>query len=103
MLHLRRAVLALVVLAVCARPNDRANAWPTPSVIPKPAVITGRIVDARSGAPVGFARILLDTLHIESHSDAGGRFILADVPPGRRELSIRRGGYAELRASVTLA
>src|SRR5688572_24242498 len=103
MLHLRRAVLALVVLAVCARPNDRANAWPMPSVLPKPAVITGRIVDARSGAPVGFARILLDTLHIESHSDAGGRFILTGVPPGRRELSIRSGGYAELRASVTLA
>jgi len=63
----------------------RAVAEPVTLVLARPAVLAGRIVDARSGAPVPRARV---EARIESHAELArsgpdGRYRLPGIVPGR--------------------
>jgi hypothetical protein len=50
--------------------------------------LRGRVTDLTTGAPVVQATIRVRGTEIEGRTDAAGRFILLDLPPGRRALEV---------------
>ncbi len=56
--------------------------------------LVGIVRDAETSAPLAGAVISLPDLARTTITDAGGRYILARVPPGPRHITIRRIGYA---------
>ena len=61
--------------------------------------IAGVVMDATSGEPLGKARILLRKPESRSQpqvtkSGPAGKFLLADIEPGRYRLSVQRNRYA---------
>jgi hypothetical protein len=76
------------------------------------ALVSGRVVDARTRAPVEGARVVVQD-HARSsrglgalvtETDAGGDFVFEGVAPGRRSLSISKAGYtARIVAGIELS
>ena len=65
--------------------------------------LTGRIVDANSGAPVAAATVRVAGTNLAAHSNTDGRYTLRGITPGAVEVRALRVGYAELRAQATVA
>ena len=63
-----------------------------------PSSVTGRVLDARTGAGVALAEVAVGDLR--ATSDEAGRFRLGSVPPGHWKVTARRLGYAPWRGSV---
>ena len=76
-------------------PRSRAAVIPVGSV-------TGRVTDARSGAGIAGAQVIVEQTRISATTDDGGRYRLANVPAGTHRLTARRIGYAPKSASVTV-
>ncbi|MBS1872151.1 MAG: TonB-dependent receptor [Acidobacteria bacterium] len=57
------------------------------------AAVSGRIVDARGGAPLARVRARVLGTELEARSDAQGRFLLSPVPPGEHVLQVETVGY----------
>jgi hypothetical protein len=70
----------------------------TPAPAQAPARVSGQVIDAVSHAPVTGAEIRAGAQG--AVSDADGRFVLGNVPPGQAELRVRRIGYAPSRERV---
>jgi hypothetical protein len=86
------SLAALVVLAAAPLWADEA-----------PALVTlrGRVVDARTGEPIAKAAVSLrDQAVAKAVTDAGGHFVLSDVPPGEGELIVTTVGYGVTRKVV---
>ncbi len=86
----RRAVLALLLVflsPISAVPQDRA-------------IVTGRVIDASTGAPVAEAAVRVLGTVLVTFADDSGYFELSNVPPGRRRLSVERFGYAPRRIEL---
>lgn len=64
--------------------------------------VTGRVVAAGSGVPVGGARVLVAEGEHETTTDAAGAFTLNDVPDGPRTVIVLRDGYAPLSQPVEI-
>jgi iron complex outermembrane receptor protein len=63
-------------------------------------IVAGRVVDARTGAPVATAAVrVLGTVYA-AFADDSGHFELTSVPPGRQRLSVERFGYAPKQIEV---
>ena len=58
------------------------------------ASVQGTVRDAESGAPLPGAIVTLADLSRSATAGPGGRYCLADVPPGPQHLSVRFLGYA---------
>lgn len=56
--------------------------------------LVGRVVDARSGAPVHGARVRVDRIFLDVLTDQVGRFHFGSVPPGRHVVEFTNLGYA---------
>src|SRR5262245_66660282 len=56
--------------------------------------IVGQVLDSKTGAGIEGARILLVNTPLVAASGAEGRFLLANVEPGRYQLRIAAVGYA---------
>ncbi len=72
-----------------------------------PATLTGTVADARDGAPLIGATVLLrnaDNSEVEqgTTTDVDGNFEIADIPPGKYVLEMRFIGYRERRITMTL-
>lgn len=64
--------------------------------------VSGRVVNAEGGEPLGGARIeLASGLSVESGAD--GRFLLAGAPSGLHTLLVTRAGYAGYSAVATVS
>ena len=74
------------------------------SVAPRPGGIKGRLVDARASGSVGAAGLALRLVPLprrpgtqgavlEARTDAEGRFLLLDVPPGAYDLELLDGDW----------
>ena len=74
-----------------------AQATPSPR-----ATITGRVVEAVTGRPLGAVAIAVEGVPLGSSSDSSGRYQLANVPPGPQVLQARRLGFALARVPVTV-
>ena len=55
--------------------------------------VTGRVVDAQSGAPVTSAQVMVTGTTIGSAVDSDGRFRLTNVPVGAKQIRVRGIGY----------
>ncbi|MEL6772441.1 MAG: carboxypeptidase regulatory-like domain-containing protein [Bacteroidota bacterium] len=56
--------------------------------------LAGRVVDARTGAPLPFAHVLLADASIATAADEDGLFAFADLQPGRYEVVATHVAYA---------
>jgi len=66
----------------------------------EPAVVSGRILDAGTGAPIGGARVEAGGSTVES--DADGRFRLGGLAPGSWRLAVAAIGYGPAEVPVDL-
>ena len=64
--------------------------------------ITGRVVDANSGAPVAAATVRIAGTNLAAHSNSDGQYTLRGITPGTVEVRALRVGYAELRTQATV-
>ncbi len=59
--------------------------------------ITGKVVDAGSGAPLFGANIMVEETVLGAASDMSGQFIILNVPPGPYSLRVNMIGYGVMR------
>jgi TonB-dependent starch-binding outer membrane protein SusC len=66
------------------------------------ATVTGRVVDAQSGAPVTSAQVMVVGSSIGTAVDNDGRFRLTGVPVSARQIRVRGIGYQPNTTSLNL-
>jgi TonB-dependent SusC/RagA subfamily outer membrane receptor len=64
--------------------------------------VSGRVVDALSGAPVDAAYIHIDELSLGTNSRPNGSFTLGNVAPGQYEVVVDRLGFTSETQQVTV-
>ncbi|WP_420450097.1 TonB-dependent receptor [Candidatus Palauibacter sp.] len=69
---------------------------------PEGAIISGRISDAATAAPMADVLVVIEGTGISALTDDGGRYRLEGVPPGPRVLRAQRIGLATARVRVTV-
>jgi protocatechuate 3,4-dioxygenase beta subunit len=63
--------------------------------------VSGQVVDAKTGKPVAGATISIPGARgVETNQS--GRFAVSNVPPGVHQMVVKRNGYADARANVTI-
>ena len=65
--------------------------------------VTGTVVDAESGDGLEGVEVYISALNLGGASDAQGRFIIHDVPPGTHDLVADLIGYASVEVRVVVA
>jgi TonB-dependent starch-binding outer membrane protein SusC len=65
--------------------------------------LTGRVTDARSGAPLAAVQIFIENTDLGTLSRADGRFLIPNVPAGTHTVTAERIGYGVGTQAVTLA
>lgn len=66
------------------------------------AVVTGRVVDARTGDPLAGAVASIEGTQIRTQTDEDGRYRLVDLPPGPQVLRVLMIGYAPVRVQFVV-
>lgn len=66
------------------------------------AHVSGLVVDDSTGQPVEGAQAGLIQTDCGAITPAGGRFIIAGVPPGKHTLTVRRIGYSAVEVELDL-
>lgn len=64
--------------------------------------VTGRVVEARTGAPLAAVLIKIQSTGQQAFSDGQGRFAIADVPAGPQVVAVSVVGYGLVRRDVTV-
>lgn len=64
--------------------------------------VVGRVVDIQTLGPVPSALVGLDEGSFQASTDAEGRFVLEDVPPGERTLVVRHVAYGRQIRQLTV-
>ena len=91
----------LPFLVFCARTDVcSAAAWTQDAGANRTAIVRGRVVDARTGAPLEKAPLVVEDTGQSTQTGADGRFELAGLPPGPHRLSVSVIGYALARREV---
>jgi len=65
-------------------------------------IVAGRVIDARTSAPVAGAAVEVEGARIAVTTGDDGRYRLMNVPAGQRVIIVRRLGYAASRQTVTV-
>src|SRR2546421_12740027 len=91
---------ALVVLEVMAGALEAGAQQP--AAAPTGTVI-GQVVNAETKAPLPAAPVLVTGTLLGDTTNAGGRFIIREVPVGTHTLRVRFLGFAPQEQSVTVA
>ncbi|HEU4453970.1 MAG TPA: carboxypeptidase regulatory-like domain-containing protein [Longimicrobium sp.] len=87
--------------AVATAAGAPVPAGSTPGALGESRAVTGRLVDAQSGRPIGSATVRLAGVTTLTARD--GQFTFEDgVPPGEYEIEIRHGSYPDRRAVVNV-
>ena len=60
---------------------------------PQPARIYGLVLEHGRGRAIAEVTVTLQPAGLSAMTDAGGRFVLRDIPPGRYEMRLERIGY----------
>ena len=73
-----------------------------PDLDPAPGTLVGKVVDARTGTPLGEARVRVEGAPASdaAGTDVHGRFRVRSVARGARTLVVERDGYATARVTV---
>src|SRR5688500_787358 len=64
--------------------------------------ITGRITEGQSGQPVAAVQVFIAGSGIGALSQANGRYLLLNVPPGTHTLTAERIGFGSVTRQVTV-
>ena len=64
--------------------------------------ITGRVLDAQTGLPIGAVQVFIQNLDLGGLSQQSGRYLLQNIPTGTHELSAARIGYRTVVQQVTV-
>jgi len=80
-----------------------AAVLPTAAVAQQSGVITGRVTDARTGAPLSDVAVTVTGANLRTLTNAEGTYRISGVPVGSRELSANRIGYAGASTRVSVA
>jgi iron complex outermembrane receptor protein len=67
---------------LAAQPNTGSN-----------AVISGRVLDAKTNEPISYCNIVIDTTGVYGITDKKGNFVLGKIPPGRFRIFISHVSY----------
>jgi hypothetical protein len=86
---------SLITIAVLAPRSSGASVTST-------ATIAGRVVDARSGAPLSFANVVVLGSTQGTLTDSAGGFALGSVPIGSQRIKAMSVGFFPHEAAVTL-
>ncbi len=73
-----------------------------PGISAQTGVITGQVLDAQSGAPVGAAQVFIPELSIGVLSQPDGSFTLVNVPAGLHEVQAQRLGFTTATQQVSV-
>src|SRR5687768_1592935 len=65
--------------------------------------ITGLVTSAQNGTPLPAAQVYIQSLDLGVLTQANGRYLLQNVPPGVHTLTAERIGHRVTTASVTVA
>src|SRR5262245_16776349 len=103
-----RAAVLIVATAALALPTTASAAVPryrTLLIAGGPAsraagAVSGRVKEQGSGQPVAGAAVTIDGTQLGTISDDSGRYRIAGVPEGSRNVSARRIGYAASTVTV---
>ena len=95
-MHVRTLLFAGVTLALALTLPIRAAAQAG-------VTVSGRLLDALTGAPVPAATVQIDELKRQTTTTPDGGFTFDAVPPGTYHLSVRSAGYSSRRTEVTVA
>ena len=87
------SVTFLLAIGICLAQPGAAAAQGT---------ITGSVVDAQNGEPVASVQIFIADLDIGGLTQANGRYLLQNVPPGTYTVSAARIGYQIETAQITV-
>ena len=63
---------------------------------------SGKITDARTGAPIEAASIYISDIKSGTASDASGRFIIKNIPTGKHLVEISHIGYTSIIESIDI-
>src|SRR3954453_21149613 len=69
----------------------------------QPGIISGRVVDARTGAGIDKVLVLIEKGGPSTQTDAAGTFRIASIPPGPHKLYVSVVGYILVRRDVQVA
>ncbi len=65
-------------------------------------IITGRVIDADTGEPVGFAYLLIEEIHFWQRVNADGYFRFENIPAGHFSIITHRLGYKDQTTTVDI-
>ncbi|HEV3486823.1 MAG TPA: carboxypeptidase-like regulatory domain-containing protein, partial [Vicinamibacterales bacterium] len=91
----------LLLLALASIP-DPCLAGASATQVATAGTIRGRVVDARTGAPLEQVLVLIDQGRQAAQTSADGRFQIGGVEPGLRRLFVSVVGYALVQRDVTV-
>lgn len=83
----RLALLPIILSALLSLPMLAGNT----------GKLTGRVLDARTGDPLPGANVLLEGTTLGAMSDADGRYVILNIPPGQYTAAASFIGYRRLR------
>ena len=69
---------------------------------PVNGTFSGKITDAKTGAPIEGASVYLSDIKSGTASDASGRFIIKNIPPGKHLVEISHIGYTSIIESIEM-
>jgi hypothetical protein len=93
------ALLAVLLSAVAAARPAAAQQEAGPSTVP----ISGQVVDRSTGQPLAGAFVEVAGTHLETLTDAQGRFTFRKLRPGEHTVAVSLLGYADLEQKLTAA
>jgi iron complex outermembrane receptor protein len=94
------------------RPIDSMMSWalvlllagfPAVAAAQSGTAVSGRLLNALSGDPIGGATVQIDELRRQTVSAADGAFSFDAVAPGTYHLSVQSSGYSSRRTEITVA
>src|SRR5690606_19549685 len=65
--------------------------------------VTGRVTDSQSGQPIAAVQVFIAGSGIGALSQANGRYLLLNVPPGTHTLTAERIGFGTVTREITVA
>lgn len=77
--------------------------WAAPASARQSATITGQVTDARSGAALSSVQIYLSGTGTGTLTNAAGRYLMLNVPPGTYTIQVERIGYTSVTQAVTVS
>jgi hypothetical protein len=79
------------------------SATASPAAAQKMSVLTGRVMTDSAEIPVLGAEVTIKDVRGNAISDSLGRFVFANIPPGKQLVTVRRLGFSPITAVLTFA